>query len=178
MSSPKETKTTSHKEIITPPGLKQHLEKILQQHTSGPTDGIFTDGACAGNPGPGGWGAVYVRQNQIITQDFGYEPKTTNNRMELTALIAGFQMIDPDTPITVWSDSQLCVNTLNLWVSQWERNGWRRKGGPIKNLELVQELYRLAKAHPHAQVCWIKAHNGYRWNEYVDALSTAYLRNG
>ena len=70
------------------------------------------------------------------------------------------------------------MNTVNEWAAGWERRGWRRKGGPIKNLELVRELYGLAQRHPDVQLEWIRAHDGSRWNEYVDALATTYAREG
>jgi ribonuclease HI len=149
---------------------------VLATYTEGPTTGVFTDGAAHPNPGPGGWGAVYVVDNQIVAQRHGSEPLTTNNRMELTALIAGYQLVPAGQPAVVMTDSQLCVDTINSWAANWERNGWKRKGGEIKNLELVQELYRLARANPRIELRWIKSHNGYRWNEYADALATAYRR--
>lgn len=152
------------------------LEQVLATYTDGPTTGVFTDGAAHPNPGPGGWGAVYVVDDQIIAQGHGSEPLTTNNRMELTALIAGYQLVPAGTAAVVMTDSQLCVDTINSWAANWERNGWKRKGGEIKNLDLVQELYRLARAHPEIELRWIKSHNGYRWNEYADALATAYRR--
>jgi ribonuclease HI len=152
------------------------LEEVLAVYTEGPITGVFTDGAAHPNPGPGGWGAVYVVDNQIIAQSHGSEPLTTNNRMELTALIAGYQLVPPGQAAVVMTDSQLCVDTINTWAASWEKNGWKRKGGEIKNLDLVQELYRLARARPQIELRWIKSHNGYRWNEYADALATAYRR--
>lgn len=156
--------------------LDARLRRVIDQCSSGPEDGVFTDGGSSGNPGPGGWGAVRVKQNQVVAQKFGREDMTTNNRMELSALIAGYQMIGPEEEETIWSDSQLCVNTINLWAEKWERNGWRRKDGPIANLELVKELYALSRSHPRARLCWLKAHVGSRWNEYVDTLATGHLR--
>jgi len=161
---------------LTPsPALQLKLDEVLQRHHDGPTDGIFTDGGCSGNPGPGGWGAVYVRSDQIVVQRFGRAPQTTNNRMELMALTAGYEMIVADEEVTIWSDSQLCVNTLNIWAARWEANDWKKKGGPIKNLDLIRPLYALYKARPNATVHWVKAHAGRRWNEYVDTLATALL---
>ena len=95
--------------------------------------------------------------------------------MELTALIAAYRALPDDCAITVYSDSQLCVKTVNEWAEGWEKRGWRRKSGPIANLELVQELYDLAKRHPNVKLVWIKAHDGSRWNEYADALASRYL---
>jgi ribonuclease HI len=152
------------------------LAEVLNTYTDGPTTGVFTDGAAHPNPGAGGWGAVYVVDDQIIAQKYGWEPETTNNRMELTALIAGYQLVPPDASAVVLTDSQLCVDTINNWAAGWEKNGWKRKGGPIKNLDLVQRLYQLARARPNIELRWIKSHTGYRWNEYADALATAYRR--
>ncbi len=151
-------------------------EEVLERFHGGPTSGLFTDGSCEGNPGPGGWGVVWVENNRIRAQKNGVEAKTTNNRMELTALIEAFAMLPPDADVTVYSDSELCVKTINEWAAGWEARGWRRKTGEIKNLELVKKLYALARAHPKAQLRWIRAHDGSRWNEYVDALASAYMR--
>ena len=158
------------------PALDEKLRVVLQRYSSGPDEGVFTDGGSSGNPGPGGWGAVYVRSGTIVGQEFGRDADTTNNRMELSALIAGYGLIGPDDEVTIWTDSQLCVNTVNSWAAGWERRGWRRKDGPIKNLELVKEVYALAGARPRARLCWLAGHNGARWNEYVDTLATGHLR--
>ncbi|MEN8182725.1 MAG: ribonuclease H, partial [Myxococcota bacterium] len=144
----------------------------------GPKSGVFTDGSCEGNPGPGGWGFVWVEDDEIVTEKHGYDPDTTNNRMELTALIQAFRALPEDAELVVHSDSQLCVNTVNQWARGWAQRGWRRKGGPIANLELVKELYGLALRHRSVELRWIRAHDGSRWNEYVDALATTYLREG
>jgi ribonuclease HI len=152
------------------------LSDVLKTYSDGPATGVFTDGAAHPNPGPGGWGAVFVVDNAIIAQARGAEPQTTNNRMELTALLAGYGMVPPGTAAVVLTDSQLCVDTINSWAADWERNGWKRRRGEIKNLDLVQELYRVAKARPEIELRWIKSHNGYRWNEYADALASAYRR--
>ncbi len=161
----------SSREFLTP-------EQVLKRYTSGPSTGIFTDGSCDPNPGPGGWGYVWVEEGEILGQASGRDPDTTNNRMELMALIQALEALPADGLFTVYSDSQLCVNTINQWAAGWEKRGWKRKTGPIKNLELVQELYALAKAHPKAKLTWIRAHDGSRWNEYVDALATTYAREG
>ena len=153
------------------------VEEVLARYTEGPTSGVFTDGAAEPNPGPGGWGAVYVNENRIITEGCGHEPHTTNNRMELTALIAGYRMVPKGREAVVWTDSKLCVDTINSWAAGWERRGWRRKTGEIKNLELVKELYALSLERPELELRWIKAHSGLRWNEYADSLATAYRRD-
>lgn len=150
--------------------------EVLERFTDGPLTGVFTDGSADPNPGPGGWGAVYVRDDQIVAEAHGHEPATTNNRMELTALIAGFDLVPPGEPATVYSDSNYCVRMINEWAAGWARNGWRRKAGPVKNLDLVKALYERAQARPELKLQWIKAHDGSRWNEYADALSVAYRR--
>jgi ribonuclease HI len=147
----------------------------LKRYFGGPKDGVFTDGSCEGNPGPGGWGFVWVRDNEIVAEGSGQDDATTNNRMELTGLIQAFRALPEDAEVTVHSDSQLCVKTVNEWAAGWEKRGWKRKTGPIANLELVQELYALARSHPRVKLKWIKAHDGSRWNEYADALASAYL---
>lgn len=134
-------------------------------------EGVFTDGACSGNPGPGGWAAVWVQGGEVKDERHGAEARTTNNRMELTALIAAYEMIPPHATVNIYSDSQLCVKTINEWAASWERRGWRRKTGPVENLDLVQRAYALAKSRPGAKLIWIKAHVGTRWNEYADALA-------
>jgi ribonuclease HI len=137
---------------------------------------VFTDGSCSGNPGPGGWGAVRVEAGRILSERHGEERQTTNNRMELTAMIAGLQMVEPHEIVNVYTDSNLVVQTLTQWAAGWERRGWKRSTGEVKNLDLVKEAYALAKERPGARIQWIRAHDGSRWNEYADALSTAYLR--
>ena len=151
-------------------------EEVLERYTAGPKTGVFSDGACEGNPGPGGWGFVWVEEDRILAEGHGCEPQTTNNRMELTALIEAYRRLPEDAEVTVFSDSELCVKTINEWAAGWERRGWRRKDGPVKNLELVQTLYALARAHPKVTLRWIRAHDGSRWNEYVDALANAWER--
>ena len=152
------------------------VAEVLAKYTSGPVDGVFTDGAAEPNPGPGGWGAVYVADNQIVGELWGNEPHTTNNRMELSALINGCALVPEGKKAVLYTDSQLCVSTINDWAKGWEARGWKRKGGEIKNLELVQELYAICKRRPELELRWIAAHSGNRWNEYADALATAYRR--
>lgn len=152
-------------------------DEVLARYHGGPKTGVFTDGSCEGNPGPGGWGMVWVEEDEVVAQDFGSDPDTTNNRMELRALIAAYQALPADATVTLYSDSQICVKTVNEWAAGWERRGWRRSKGPIANLELVKELYALANAHPNATLAWIKAHDGSRWNEYADALASRYMRD-
>lgn len=158
-------------------GLPATPEEALARYTAGPKEGVFTDGSCDGNPGPGGWAFVWVENDRVHVEKHGADPATTNNRMELTALIEAFRALPEDARITVHSDSELCVKTINEWAAGWEARGWRRKTGPIKNLELVQELWRLSRARPGVRLQWIRAHDGSRWNEYVDALAASYMRS-
>ncbi len=153
------------------------LEQVLEKYTDGPDSGVFTDGSSIPNPGPGGWGVVWVEQGRVRAQRNGHEPKTTNNRMELTALIEAYRLLPEDAEATVHTDSRLCVDTITKWAPGWERKGWKKKGGEIKNLELVQELLELYRAHPDCALVWIAAHSGNRWNEYADSLSTAWNRD-
>jgi ribonuclease HI len=146
-------------------------EEVLETQFGGPDTGIFTDGSCDPNPGRGGWGWVWVENGEILAQGHGRAADTTNNRMELQALIEAFKKLPDDRDLVAYSDSQLCIKTINEWASGWENRGWKRKGGPIKNLELVQELYALANAKPRIELQWIRAHEGTRWNEYADALA-------
>jgi ribonuclease HI len=150
-------------------------EQVLERYTSGPKSGVFTDGSCEGNPGPGGWGFVWVERDEIVQEKCGSDAATTNNRMELTALIEALGTLPEDAETTVYSDSQLCVKTVNEWAAGWERRGWRRKSGPIANLELVKQFYELARARPGVRIEWIKAHDGSRWNEYANALASRHL---
>ncbi len=153
------------------------LDEVLARFHDGPVDGVFTDGAAEPNPGPGGWGAVYVQHNTVVERAYGHEPATTNNRMELTALIRGCALVPPQQTAILYTDSRLCVQSINEWAKGWEQRGWKRKGGAIKNLDLVQELYAIVKARPELSLQWIAAHSGFRWNEYADALATAYRRD-
>lgn len=150
--------------------------EVLARYTAGPADGVFTDGSADPNPGPGGWGAVYVVGNEIVAESDGHERQTTNNRMELSALKAGAALVPEGTPAIIHSDSQLCVNTINEWAAGWEKRGWKRKDGEIRNLALVQEVYALFKSRPELTLRWIAAHSGNRWNEYADSLASAYRR--
>ena len=152
------------------------VAEILERFHDGPMTGVFTDGSSVPNPGPGGWGAVYVIDNEIIGQDHGHDSDTTNNRMELLALIRGIDLVPNGESTIVYTDSRLAVQTINEWAKGWERAGWKRKTGPIKNLDLVKELYAKTNRRPEIKLQWVKAHAGNRWNEYADALSTAWQR--
>ena len=151
--------------------------EVLDRFTEGPETGLFTDGSARPNPGPGGWGVVRVKNGQVVDERYGESPETTNNIMELTALVTAYGMLPEDAEETIYTDSELCVNILTKWAASWKKNGWKRKSGPIKNLELVKELYALYLERPNVTIEWVKAHNGWRWNEYADSLATAWARD-
>ena len=159
-------------------GGEQHLTlaQVLERYHDGPDSGVFTDGSCIPNPGPGGWGAVYVIDGEVVAEDHGYEPDTTNNRMELRALVSALDLVPEGTPARIYTDSNLAVRTLTEWAAGWARRGWRRKTGPVENLDLVRPLYERLTARPELELVWIRAHAGNRWNEYADALATAWAR--
>ena len=136
-----------------------------------PQDGVFTDGSATPNPGRGGWAAVHVVDGQVVAEVHGAEPVTTNNRMELTALIEGMRLVPVGTPAVLYTDSQLAERTVNEWAPAWEARGWRRSRGPVENLDLVRPLVEGLRARPELRVVWIRAHVGHRWNEYADRLA-------
>ena len=136
-----------------------------------PQDGVFTDGSATPNPGRGGWAAVYVIGGAIVAERSGADPATTNNRMELTALLEGIMLVPPGTPAVLHSDSQLAVRTVNEWAPAWEARGWKRSRGPVENLDLVRPLVERLRSRPELEVRWIRAHVGHRWNEYADELA-------
>ncbi len=149
-------------------------DEVLAKFTAGPEDGAFTDGGAVPNPGQGGWGAVYVASGVVIAEEHGAYPATTNNRMELTALIAAASLVPAETATTVYTDSQLARNTITEWAAGWERRGWKRKSGPVENLDLVKKAYYVYRRRPELRIEWIAAHSGYRWNEYADALANRW----
>lgn len=149
--------------------------EVLNKFHDGPSSGIFTDGGARPNPGPGGWGVVVVKDNQIYKELCGHDPDTTNNRMEFTALIQALKLLKPQHEVTIYSDSNYCVQTLNDWAVKWSENNWRKKSGPIKNLDLVQEAFSLYQALPKTKIVWTKGHDGLRWNEYADCLANQWV---
>ena len=131
---------------------------------------IYTDGACKGNPGPGGWGAI-LRLGKQEKELWGGEPATTNNRMELTAVIEALAALKRPVSATVYSDSQYVLNGISQWIHGWKKNGWRTSDKkPVKNADLWQQLDRLASLHTLEWV-WVKGHAGHPENERADALA-------
>ena len=131
---------------------------------------IFTDGACRGNPGPGGWGAI-LRQATNEKELWGGERVTTNNRMELTAAIRALEALKRPIAGRVHTDSQYVLKGISEWIHGWKRNGWKtadRK--PVKNADLWQELDGLSRQH-QLEWIWVKGHAGHPENERADALA-------
>ena len=121
---------------------------------------------------------VYVVDDEVIAERSGHHPDTTNNRMELTALLEALDLIPANTPMTVYTDSHLAVRTITEWAAGWEKRGWKRKSGPVENLDLVKRAFRGYRNRPEIKLEWIKAHVGYRWNEYADELASKWRAEG
>lgn len=132
---------------------------------------IFTDGACSGNPGAGGWGVI-LRCGETKKELSGGEAQTTNNRMELTAVIEALKALKRECEITLYTDSRYVMDGVNEWMPNWKKNGWKttNKKSAVKNLELWQELDSLLPKHKIKWV-WVKGHNGHPENERVDKLA-------
>ena len=131
---------------------------------------IFTDGACRGNPGPGGWG-VLLRFDTHEKQLWGGESKTTNNRMELTAAIKGLQSLKRPCEVVVTTDSQYVRRGITEWIDGWKKNNWKTAAKkPVKNVDLWLQLEELCGIH-RVQWCWVKGHSGHVENEIADLLA-------
>ena len=136
---------------------------------------IYTDGACLGNPGPGGWAALLVADDERRELS-GYEPATTNNRMELRAAVEALQALEEPAEIDLHTDSQYLRNGMADWLARWKRNGWRtadRK--PVKNTDLWRTLDALAARH-RIRWHWLRGHAGHPENERCDALANEAIR--
>ena len=132
----------------------------------------FTDGACSGNPGPGGWGVV-LRWNGHERELFGGEAQTTNNRMELMAVIAGLEAVKRPCRVEIYSDSQYVLKGLKEWMDQWIKRGWRTASKqPVKNQDLWEQLDALRKKH-ELSFHWIRGHNEHPENERCDRMAVA-----
>lgn len=132
---------------------------------------IYTDGACSGNPGPGGWGTILV-YGSVQKELSGASDDTTNNRMELTGVIEGLLALKESCKVELYSDSRyVCDALLKGWLESWVQNGWKKADKkPVLNAQLWQQLYELLKKH-EVSVHWIKGHNGHEFNERCDKLA-------
>ena len=139
-----------------------------------PTVHLFTDGACSGNPGPGGW--AYILRHPASgaeREDAGGEKHTTNNRMELLAVINGLRALSSPSRVEVYSDSQYVLNGLNEWMDNWKKRGWKTAGKkPVKNQDLWEMLDELRATHD-LTYHWIKGHNEHPENERADRMAVA-----
>ena len=138
---------------------------------------IYTDGACSGNPGPGGWGAIILNEEKNETNISGKEKSTTNNRMELMAPIMALRKIKKASKIIIYTDSIYLKNGITTWIKNWEKNGWKSANKkPVKNKDLWVTLNKLSKEHA-IDWKWVKAHAGNKYNEIADKLATEAIRN-
>ncbi|HRF09378.1 MAG TPA: ribonuclease HI [Xanthobacteraceae bacterium] len=136
---------------------------------------IHSDGACSGNPGPGGWGAI-VEHKGARTELKGGEPMTTNNRMELMAAIMALESLPPKCEADIYTDSQYVKGGITGWIKNWKRNGWKTADKkPVKNIELWQRLEAAALQHQVAWH-WLKGHAGHAENERADELAREGMR--
>lgn len=135
---------------------------------------IFTDGACRGNPGPGGWGAV-LRYKTVEKHLSGAETHTTNNRMELMAAIMALETLQRPCRVHLTTDSQYVRQGITEWMANWKRRGWRTAGNsPVKNVDLWQRLEAAAARH-EVSWHWVKGHSGHPENELADELATSAI---
>ena len=137
---------------------------------------IFTDGACSGNPGPGGWGTI-LRWKGVERELSGAEPETTNNRMEMMAAIAGLEALKRPLSVRVTTDSTYLRDGITRWIHGWKRNGWKTADKkPVKNADLWQRLDDLTRRHTVIWD-WVKGHSGHPENERCDALARQAIKD-
>jgi ribonuclease HI len=132
---------------------------------------VFTDGACKGNPGPGGWGAI-LRMGRHEKEMSGSDPATTNNRMEMTAVIHALKALVEPCEVTLHTDSRYVIDGMTRWIHGWKRNGWiNASKQPVRNADLWHDLIEAAQDHViHWE--WVKGHNGHTENERADKLAS------
>ena len=150
------------------------ITKDCHNRSSGPSStkavDIYTDGACAGNPGPGGWAAI-LRYKGTEKEISGFERDTTNNRMEMRAVIEALRMLKRACSVRVHSDSQYLRDGITTWIHGWKRNGWKtRDKRPVKNRELWEALDELSQKH-RVDWIWVQGHAGHPENERCDELA-------
>ena len=137
---------------------------------------IYTDGACSGNPGPGGWAAIIISDNEIKETFFGSEKNTTNNQMELTAPIKAIQKFKKKSEILIFTDSTYVRDGITTWIKKWEKNGWKTAlKKPVKNKDLWKKLKNLSSKHSIKWI-WIKGHSQDKYNNLVDELAQGAIK--
>ena len=137
---------------------------------------IYTDGACSGNPGPGGWAAIILVNNKIKKMFFGSEKNTTNNQMELLATIKAIQKFKKKSEISIFTDSTYVRDGITVWIKQWEKNGWKPASKkPVKNKELWKKLKNLSSKHSIKWI-WVKGHAQDKYNNLVDELAQGAIK--
>ena len=138
---------------------------------------IYTDGACSGNPGPGGWGAVIFDKDNKQKNISGSEENTTNNRMELSAAIMALQEVNTNSKITIYTDSTYVKNGITEWVLKWKENGWKNSNkAPVKNKDLWEKLDNLCEQNI-VNWKWVKGHASNKYNNLADELATKAIKN-
>ena len=138
---------------------------------------IYTDGACSGNPGPGGWAAIILANNEIKEMFSGSEKNTTNNQMELLAPIKAIQKFKKKSEISIFTDSTYVKDGITNWIKKWEKNGWRTASKkPVKNKELWKKLQNLSSKHSIKWI-WVKGHAQDKYNNLVDELAQGAIKN-
>jgi ribonuclease HI len=137
---------------------------------------IYTDGACSGNPGPGGWAVIILVNNEIKEMFFGSEKNTTNNQMELLAAIKAIQKFKKKSEISIFTDSTYVRDGITIWIKQWEKNGWKTGSKkPVKNKELWKKLKNLSSKHSIKWI-WVKGHAQDKYNNLVDELAQGAIK--
>lgn len=137
---------------------------------------IYTDGACSGNPGPGGWGAILMYED-VKKEISGAKKDTTNNIMEITAVLEALKLLKVECEVKVYSDSAYVVNAFNQgWIENWKKNNWKTAGkDPVKNRELWEELYELTQKHK-VEFIKVKGHSDNKFNNRCDELATSAIK--
>jgi ribonuclease HI len=137
---------------------------------------IYTDGACSGNPGPGGWGAL-LKFNEVCKEIFGHEIQTTNNRMEMTAAIEALAILRKSCTVEIYTDSKYLQLGITKWINSWVKNNWRKSNNePVKNADLWKKLYNELGKHSIIWN-WVKAHSNNEGNEMADKLAVKGKEN-
>lgn len=152
-------------------------QEITQEKSTQAAVLLITDGACSGNPGPGGFGAI-IRCGEHEKTLFGYAPQTTNNQMELMAVIAGLNALERNRKITIITDSKYVLDGATKWMANWLKKGWKTASNqPVKNQNLWIQLNNALAVHELVKWQWIKGHTGHVDNERADALARAAIIN-